>query len=273
MDRCNILNFGIFDSKKIHPTISETHERTVECFEFDYIISCDKGSVSYINSVSEPLFPGLLVIRKPRDVSHSKYHFKCYALHMTVQKDSSLYSDFIALPSFLPITNAEIYQSIFSDMFRHLIKTTGNYKSYYTYSKLFELIYNMKKDAERTQNTGSASHRRIALSIQNSIDYMKKNFSDSISIKTLADLTGYSPNHFRTFFASTMNISPQKFLEKIRIDNAKFLLVQNELSIAEIAYACGFSSQSYFTKAFKEATMQTPGEFLKTSFVKYDENE
>ena len=65
---------------------------------------------------------------------------------------------------------------------------------------------------------------------------------------------------------------PQKFLEKIRIDNAKFLLVQNEMSIAEVAYACGFSSQSYFTKAFKEVTMQTPGEFLKTSFVKYDEN-
>ena len=97
--------------------------------------------------------------------------------------------------------------------------------------------------------------------------YIKKNFPKQITLADLGKVSGYSPNHFRNIFTATMNLSPQKYLEKVRIDYAKFLLVQNDLSIAEIAYACGFSSQSYFTKVFKAFTMQTPHEFLKSSLI------
>ena len=99
---------------------------------------------------------------------------------------------------------------------------------------------------------------------------MKENFAQNISLKTLGELTGYSKNHFRNLFSAAMNISPQKYLEKIRIDNAKFLMIKNEIPISEIAYASGFSSQSYFTKAFKEVTGQTPGQFMKSAYLRYD---
>jgi AraC-like DNA-binding protein len=270
MEIANILNFGIFDSKKLHPATVESADREVEFFEFDYILSCDKASVSYIGIQSQNLFPGLLILRKPGDISHSMFHYKCYALHVNLRKDSSLYRDLMSFPSYFLITDIESYQNIFSEMFRHLVKSKENLNSYYAYSKFLELIHYMKKDASKTQNSIASSKKKEAISVKIATEYMKNNFCQNISLQTLGKITGYSPNHLRSVFSDTMNMSPQKYLEKIRIDNAKILLAQGEKSISEIAYACGFSSQSYFTKAFRDVTKQTPGEFLKLSIIKYD---
>lgn len=87
----------------------------------------------------------------------------------------------------------------------------------------------------------------------------------------LGDIAGYFLNHFRNIFSVTMNTSPQKYLEKIRIDQAKFLLAQNELSIANIAYTCSFSSQAYFTSIFKQNTLLSPNEFRQISLIKHNE--
>lgn len=266
----NILDFGIYDSKKDCPSATESEKRIVSSFEFDFILSCDKGSVSFIDTESQQLFPNLLIVRKPGNISHSKYHFKCYGLHLEVNKALEIYDDLMRFPSYYLIANTEAYQSIFSDMFRHLVKSQENTDSYYAYSKILELIYHLKKDAPKNQKSISSSFRRETLTVDKAIRFMKQNFAQNISLKDLATLTGYSPNHFRNLFSSAMNISPQKYLEKIKIDNAKFLLIKNELSLAEIAYASGFSSQSYFTKVFKEVTGQTPGQFLKNAYLRYD---
>ncbi|MBR5140070.1 MAG: hypothetical protein IKV16_03355, partial [Clostridia bacterium] len=89
----NIINFGIYDSKKHSPQLSVSPERLVKTFEFDYIISADKGAFSYTNSKSQPIVPQLIIFRKPGDKSHSKLHFKCYALHFKVEESSPIYEE------------------------------------------------------------------------------------------------------------------------------------------------------------------------------------
>ena len=270
MNMVNVLNFGIYDSKKDQPSATESEVREVDCFEVDFILSCDKGSASYIDTESQELFPNLLIVRKPGCKSHSRLHFRCYGLHLSVKKDTQIYNDLMLLPIYYLITNTEVYQNIFSDMFRHLVKSKENSNSYYAYSKILELVYHLKKDAEKNKKSFSSPFRKETLSIDKAIKFMKENFAQNISLKTLGELTGYSKNHFRNLFSAAMNISPQKYLEKIRIDNAKFLMIKNEIPISEIAYASGFSSQSYFTKAFKEVTGQTPGQFMKSAYLRYD---
>jgi AraC-like DNA-binding protein len=46
-----------------------------------------------------------------------------------------------------------------------------------------------------------------------------------------------------------------------RIKKAKYLLLNTQLSVAEIAYACGFSSPAYFSTVFKSRSRQTPKTF------------
>lgn len=53
------------------------------------------------------------------------------------------------------------------------------------------------------------------------------------------------------------------YLAKLRIDHAKILLHEGNLSIAEISQTVGYSSVSYFIKLFKNATGFTPAKYMK----------
>ena len=101
---------------------------------------------------------------------------------------------------------------------------------------------------------------------------MKKNYENNILLKDLGELTGYSPNHFQRLFTETMGISPSKYLENLRVNKAKYLLMENEKTLSEIAYQCGFSSQAYFSKVFKKHTLLSPFEFQTNALFKYLDN-
>ena len=51
------------------------------------------------------------------------------------------------------------------------------------------------------------------------------------------------------------------YILNVRLQKAKYYLIENELSISEIAFKVGFSSASYFSKFFKSKTGVTPKEF------------
>ena len=272
MNSVTILDYGLFDSRKTFPHETETKPRTVQYFEFDYILSCDARGMSYVDDQRHGLIPNLLIARRPGQVSHSALHYKCYYVRFQVHPEDPLYDPLMQLPTYLQVRNKETYQDLFLQLFRHLVKSNRNKNSLYALSKLLELIYNIQKDGAQRGQSGLTALHKEAAAIQKAVKYMKKNFAQKISLEDLGALTGYSPNHFRTVFSADMNMSPQKYLEKIRIDNAKFLLMQGELSVADIACGCGFTSQSYFTKVFKEHTLLTPNEFSKAMLVRYQDS-
>ena len=63
----------------------------------------------------------------------------------------------------------------------------------------------------------------------------------------------------------TMGITPQELLSEARIKHACKLLRTSEKTVAEVAYACGFSDPKYFSKCFKQSTGKTPSEYKNAS--------
>ena len=122
-----------------------------------------------------------------------------------------------------------------------------------------ELFYRLSKDSPHNKTIRKSSFQKENSSIQQAVSYIKKNFDQHISLRTLGELTGYTPNHFQRVFTKIMNISPQKYLENIRISQAKHLLATSDMPIVEIAYACGFSSQSYFSLLFNYSPLNLAG--------------
>lgn len=53
-----------------------------------------------------------------------------------------------------------------------------------------------------------------------------------------------------------------EYLQQIRIDKAKHLLLTGDLPITQIAYEVGFGSLSYFNRVFRKLTLLTPSQFL-----------
>ena len=264
----NILQYGLFDSKKTYPNVQISSLRTVQVFEFDYILSCDVNAFSYINEKSCRLSPNMLIVRKPGQKSNSRFHFKCYCLHLEIEKENPIFNELLSVPEYFTLINDTAYQQLFEDLFRHLIKQNEQNVDYYISAKLLEFIYYVKKDSKRNKNARQGFSKKENRFIQKAISYIKQNFSQPITLKTLGALTGYSPNHFQRIFTEAIGTSPQKYLENVRIEQAKYLLTQNEKTLSETAYLCGFSSQAYFIQVFKRHTLLTPSEFQKKSRFK-----
>lgn len=94
--------------------------------------------------------------------------------------------------------------------------------------------------------------------------FMTQNFREPITLETLAKVSNINKFYFAHLFKEEIGTSPMSYLNEIRIKEAKFLLKTTDFSIGEIAYMTGFSSQSFFTQAFKRKTNRTPSQFRKS---------
>lgn len=94
--------------------------------------------------------------------------------------------------------------------------------------------------------------------------FVEAELASNFGLVDLANLVGYSPDHFSRLFKQTFQQSPYQYVLSRRIEKAMTLLRDESLSIAEIATACGFSNQGHLTTAFKRRTGTTPGAYRKT---------
>jgi AraC family transcriptional regulator len=90
-------------------------------------------------------------------------------------------------------------------------------------------------------------------------DFLPRN----IGLVDMAAVVGYSPDHFSRLFRQTFRISPYRYLLGRRVERAKAMLRDATLPIADIALACGFSSQSHLNGVFKRLTGVTPARYRR----------
>jgi AraC-like DNA-binding protein len=264
-----ILYYGLYDSQKMLGGVKVSPVRKTSVFELDYILSCSDNATSYIQGKSCKLTPNMLVLRKPNQTSNSKLHFKCYFIHFQVDSDSPIYNELFSMPEYFTFINDKVYQPLFESIFKHLVQNHDNETDYFISSKLLELIYHLQKDQKHNLQVKPTSLQKENLCIKTAVEYITKHFDKPLCLKDLGQLTGYSPNHFQRIFTFVMGVSPQKYLEGLRIEHAKYLLAKNLGNLTEIAYECGFSSQSYFSKVFKKHTLLTPNEFMQNTKFMY----
>lgn len=96
------------------------------------------------------------------------------------------------------------------------------------------------------------------------ISYLNENFSKVIELDTLADILGITPGYFCKIFKDAYHIRPFEYIQKLRIQHSKTLLVSYpDMPISEISMQSGYQSTSYFIKQFKIQEGITPLEFRK----------
>ncbi|GGJ57976.1 AraC family transcriptional regulator [Virgibacillus salexigens] len=93
--------------------------------------------------------------------------------------------------------------------------------------------------------------------------YINQNYRNNITLDLLAKVGHINKYYLSHTFKKDMGISPIEYLNKVRIKEAKILLDTTDYNIGEIAEIIGFSSQSFFTQAFKRTTNQTPSTYRK----------
>lgn len=118
------------------------------------------------------------------------------------------------------------------------------------FDKLFELL---AEDAEK---------QNIRL-LRKAVKYIKENYDKQLTAEVLADIVNLSPVYFSYLFKKNMGMNMTDYITEYRMEIAKRLLFETDLSIYEVASTVGFQDQRYFSKRFKHIVGKTPTEYRK----------
>ena len=91
--------------------------------------------------------------------------------------------------------------------------------------------------------------------------FMEKHFASPLSVGEIAAAVGISQSHLRSLFRRTWGEPPVRYLNRVRVERAKEMLASGQFPLEEIAVACGFQNEYYFSRVFKEFTGISPGRY------------
>ncbi len=95
------------------------------------------------------------------------------------------------------------------------------------------------------------------------IEIIRENIENTeFSVEDLSHEVGMSRVHLNRKLKEIMNISPSNLIKSIRLKQAAYLLLNNNVNISEVAYKVGFSTHSYFSNSFHDYFGMTPKEFV-----------
>lgn len=105
--------------------------------------------------------------------------------------------------------------------------------------------------------------------MQSVLCYIEEHLDASLTLDAIAAYTGYSPYHLHKMFTAICGMPLHAYVRRRQVSKGASLLVRSDLSIAEIAFACGYLSQQAFHKAFLQLYRTTPNAFRKkkTAYV------
>lgn len=97
-----------------------------------------------------------------------------------------------------------------------------------------------------------------------SLDYISQHYDEHITVKELASIEHYNENYYREWFKDRLGLRPKEYIQKLRIEKAKELLVSTKYSISEIAIQVGYDHSSSFCRAFKHLETIGPKDYRKS---------
>lgn len=94
-------------------------------------------------------------------------------------------------------------------------------------------------------------------------DYMAACFDRPLTLKEVAGVSCLSPNHLLRSFKQTFRQTPHQFLTATRLEYARKMLADQNLSVTDVCFSVGFESLSSFSRAFRRHTGFSPSEYRR----------
>lgn len=129
-----------------------------------------------------------------------------------------------------------------------------NFLTKYVFHKIFD---------EYCSAVMKLSTRDLSPIMLDIITYINDNLTGDFSLQLLADKFDIHPVHLARKFKQETGMTFVEYINRQRVDLAKFLFYLDQFSLNEIAYLSGFNSHSYFTKVFKKITGKKPSQFKR----------
>lgn len=122
------------------------------------------------------------------------------------------------------------------------------------YARFIRFIMQLIRCTDPSSNYSPAIQRTVA--------FIKENICTHLELEKLAELNGLSLSGFKQKFRRETGITPREYINLLKIEKAKELLLKG-FSVTETAFALDFSSSSYFSYLFRQIVDTTPSEYVK----------
>lgn len=147
-------------------------------------------------------------------------------------------------------------QGLFQKIYQLWItKSSGYYLK--CMSVTYEILYEMMLKSE--QYAPKSKYKMI----EQGIEYLHHHLYTDIDYQIPSELCGISYTYFKKLFIEKFGVPPVKYVNNMRLERSRELLLTNKYSIGEIAKMCGFENVYYFSKKFKEEYQLSPAAYKK----------
>ena len=260
-----IVAIGIYNSNVAVKNRAVTKNRKTTMFELEIPIA--EGGISYINDESLRIDKSTVICAKPGQIRHTRLPYKCYYIHM-ILREGELYNTLLDLPNFIKTTTYEEYCALFEELIKYY-DTSLKREEIMLYSIILKIIYKLQVDSQKLLHREKIKSNNSEI-IEKSIKYIRENLTADLSLDTLSKIACLSPVYFHNCFKASTGKNLREYVEEQRLKQAANMLISTDKTLTEIAYSCGFSSQSYFSYAFKRKMGKAPREYARDVFRKYE---
>ena len=182
---------------------------------------------------------------------------------------SGSYADQLVKNGFLSVTNPIInvghsteLKNLFSMAISYTLEQPSGYQQLLSGIVQFALgLCFVQSQRIRFKNA------EIVDKINHARQIMGERYNEEFSMESIAKIIGLNYTTFRIEFKKYTGLSPKSYIEGLRINHAKALLKDTDLSSKEIAYQVGYNTPYYFCLTFKKKTGMTPTEFRKPQIL------
>ena len=117
---------------------------------------------------------------------------------------------------------------------------------------------------EATRNISDKKQESSVSVVEKAKEYINENFNKEISLDEVSKKVNISPYYFSKLFKDETGTNFIEYLTDIRINEAKKLLLDRNMSMKEICMAVGYSDPNYFSRTFKKNVGVTPTEYRES---------
>lgn len=119
-------------------------------------------------------------------------------------------------------------------------------------------IYNINQNSKQADHINSVNY---SLPVRLACEYLEKNYQENINLNKISNYVSLSKNYFCNIFKKETGITIWDYLIRIRMEEAKRMLLDTDQKTYEISERVGYDDPSYFGRLFKKYTGFTPIEF------------
>ena len=135
-----------------------------------------------------------------------------------------------------------------------------------------QMIYTAPRSETHSQRMSMAGRMGVRhTKLVQAIEVMRANLEDPLPPSEVARDVGLSTRQLERLFSRYLNTSPKKYYMGLRLEKARNLLMQTELSLMEICVLCGFRAPSHFSKSYRKAFGVAPSRDTRGSSLLFSD--